>query len=180
MKQITKEQLVDIIQSIPDEVEVTLQFNGELKMKKTNNPYKDLNIQKNQIFKGIAGFDYTKEMNKQLILEGKEPTFESKSRAWGTLLEGGKLVEHKGNYYLQLKIDETFNTEYFYLDSDGNKVEVNKEDLAEFMPSKKSINDEEKAVPKLILRDIKFDNIKSIKINEEEYQLQQTARSTNG
>lgn len=164
MKKINKKELLDILMNIPGTIQISIMFDGDLKLKKTNNPY--TNVRKTQVLSGIVGFNYEDEKNKELLLDNKEPNFKSNQRTWGILLEGGKVVEHKDNYYLQLKIEHSNKPIYYYI-KNNNKIYLKKEDIEPFMGKKLSYDDENKS--KIVIRDIKFDNIKHITFNGDEY-----------
>jgi hypothetical protein len=166
MNELTKAEFFDVIQNeIKGTTFVTASIETEVKMLKRGNPYAGESVTKVQNMNGAIGFDYENSVNRQRDREGNEENFEANSRKWGILLEGRKIVEHKGNYYLQFKVENSSNVKYFM-----NGQEIEKEMIAEWLPKKKesTTQDVEKQV---IVRDVKFDSIKSIKMKGMEYLL---------
>jgi hypothetical protein len=106
---------------------------------------------------GMIGFRYENSVNNQLDREGKEADFVAKPRKWGTHIEGTPLVEHKGNYYLELKVENSLD--YRYESIAG--IELDKDEINKQLPPKKSYPNQgtDKAI---ILRDYKVENILSM------------------
>ena len=120
---------------------------------------------KQVVLNGVVGFDYEHSVNLQRDRENVDEQFEAKPRAWGTLMEGRKFVEHKDNYYLQLKVENSSHPVYIFDD----KV-IEKTELEPWMgkPRQSSTQGVEKDI---IIRDIKLSNVKTITFGKEIYKL---------
>jgi len=114
---------------------------------------------------GAVGFSYENSVNLQRDREGVEEEFIAHKRAWGTLMEGAKFVEHKGNYYLQLKVENSTDPVYLH---EGQIV--TKENINTWLP-KKSASSRQGLEKHVIIRDVKLDNIKTITFGKEIYTL---------
>jgi len=166
MKQISK---VELVEKFSEEmkkgrkiaVDVTSTINKD--MKKTGNPYLENVVTKSVSLSGCAGGDYENMVNAQLDREGKEQTFMSQGRTWGVHVNE-YFIEHKGNYYLEMKVEGSSTPVYRV---DGVEIETSK--IEPFLPKKGEPKTQAAADKKIILRDIKVDNIKSIRFNTEEF-----------
>ena len=78
--------------------------------------------------------DYESCVNAQRAREGKAADFEVKPRQWGKNV-GGSLIEHKGNFYLELPSRKCLLS--YYEDGEGNPIEGEAlEYLKGFLPTK--------------------------------------------
>ena len=173
MKTITHQELINQLNEFNGVTFVSCSIESPVKMAKGGragrpvNPYHD-QITKQSYLNGAVGFDYEASVNKQRDRENIEEAFEAKPRAWGQLMEGGKFVEHKGNYYLQLKVENVGQDSVQYLQ---NGEPINKDLLTEWLPKKKEGSGRQEVENEVIVRDIKLDSIKSIKFGNEEYEV---------
>ena len=138
---------------------VTIVARTELAMRKTGNPYVG------QIFKvsrvnGMIGFRYENAVNNQLGREGEAKDFIAKPRSWGVHIDGTPLIEHKGNYYLEMKVEKSLD--HRYEDASGNELDDVTLDLVRaFMPVKnKPVS--QGTEKEIICRDYKVEKILSI------------------
>ncbi len=91
--------------------------------KKVRNPWFGT-ITKESSFNGQINWLYENAVNAQRLKEGKEADFESQPRPWGNrvLMEGKltPLIEHKDSLYVEFRILQVYQTEYFY---NGNPIQ---------------------------------------------------------
>ena len=119
---------------------------------------------------GFIGWNYENAVSRQQIREGGEGTFQVKPRKWGERVVGTPLVEHKGNTYLELKVEKVVKTDYFQVD-DGKITPCQKGDIAHLM-RKPSPNGGHQGVTKeIILRDYDLSNIVELRIGGVVYQI---------
>lgn len=137
---------------------ITIVADTEPKLKK-GCPYK---VRKRSKVNGMAGFIYENAVNRQRIREGKEPDFESEPRKWGIRIVRTPLVEHNGNFYLELKVQ---NSDCVYLDENGN--EISKEEIQPFL--RENNFDKQQLDKPVILRDYKLENIKEVHMDGKIY-----------
>jgi hypothetical protein len=138
----------------------------DARAKKTNNPYitgKEIILKKTRLLANI-GFHYSNSLESQAKREGKEIDFDIKPRRWGIRLPNCALVEHKGNHYLECKVEKTFEVNYFLM----NGAPIEKSAIQEFLPKKKESATQDELDKKVILRDVKLENILSMRIQGEE------------
>lgn len=125
---------------------------------KANCPY---NITKLSTVNGMAGFIYENSVNKQRIKEDKDPDFKAEPRRWGIRIPKTPLVEHKGSFYLELKVQHS-DSEYF----DGKK-KISREEITPYLTS--SSTDKQQLDKPVILRDYSLENIKELHMNGQTY-----------
>ena len=136
------------------------------KMNKTGNPYFG-RITKFCRMDGLIGFDYENSVNNQAAREGKEER-DAKGRAWGTLTADRLFVTHKGEYYLQMKVQSTDTPVY----KDETGAIVDKATLAPFMPERGEKSSTQSDLEKeIIIRDVKMSNVKGMRFNGGEYEI---------
>jgi hypothetical protein len=128
-------------------------------MRKTNNPY--VGATKTVSLSGVLNFDYENSVNRQLEREGKEANFESQGRSWGQ--REGNLIEHNGNYYLQIKVQGTSDSVFRY-----NGVEIEKAVLEPFLQESSKPHTQEALEKEVVVRDVKLENVRAIRIAGEE------------
>jgi len=104
---------------------------------------------------GMIGWNYANSVNNQLAREGKATVFVARPRAWGTRIEGTPLVEHKGEYYLEFKVEKSLD--YRFEDENGNEIN---EKTVSLLPSRKPQT--QGTEKEIILRDYKVSSIVSI------------------
>jgi len=119
---------------------------------------------------GIIGCSYENGVNNQLGREDKELTFEAHERHWGKLMDNKVMVVHtpegqtEKKYYLQLFCKSSNHPIY----TDGTNIIPVKE-LEGLIAVAKDPKTQDALDKKVILRDIALDNIKVIRILNEEY-----------
>jgi hypothetical protein len=132
-----------------------LQTLTDARAKKTDNPFKDKIVLKESQLLVNVGFHYSNSLVNQAKRENVSTEFDVQPRKWGIRLPNCALVEHKGNYYLEAKVEKVFQTRF--TDVDGN--ELSKEDVNPFLPKKRESATQDKLVKKIYLRDFKLASI---------------------
>lgn len=165
METITKQELRDMLLNARRGANiVSIETETTPRMRKTDNPYAGRLVKQSKI-NGMINWYYENAVNNQREREGKNADFEAKPRRWGSRIHGTPLVEHKGKYYLELKVENRYGKTY--IDDQGN--EVPQEEIDEFLynssSSRQGVEDE------VILRDYKLDSIKAIKMNGKKYKV---------
>lgn len=107
---------------------------------------------------GMVWFSYQNSVNNQRKREGLSADFKPQPRKWGVRLANSALVEHKGEYYLEVKVEKSLD--HKYLDPDTGK-EIAASEVEKFIPQRKEgARQEVESV--IILRDYKLSNIQSL------------------
>ena len=162
MKQITKQELIDLINEVKGVTFVSVDIESEPRMRKTDNPY--MGATKQVSLSGAVNYDYGHSVNLQLDREDKEANFQVQKRAWGEHVDNW--VVHKGNHYLPIKIENASDPTYVY---DGE--EVNVEELKPFLYESKKPKTQEDVTKEIIVRDVKIDSIKHIRAFGDEFEV---------
>jgi hypothetical protein len=131
---------------------VTIHTDTEPAMNKTGNPY--YGARKRSAVNGIINWIYESAVNRQRVREGLQPDFKAYPRKWGQRIKGTPLVEHNGNFYLEMKVQQSNCTYYV-----GGTVIPSTEITPYLRPLSKSRQGVQKEI---ILRDYALDNIKGI------------------
>lgn len=141
--------------------EYTYGEDGKPLSEKTENPYLGATVNKST--NGIINFDYQNAVNRQLVREGKTAEFEAKERKWGKHVTKA-IIEHKDNYYIQIRVGKTFNHKYMF---EGEEVPY--KSLKAFITPKKEIINQG-TDKEIVIRDIKFDgSVESITLDKVQY-----------
>jgi hypothetical protein len=140
-------ELVNYLKNQTGVLNVVVDVASDAKLKKTGNPYLNNVVIKNVTLTGTMGKEYRKEMESNAT---PDQAYISKPRAWGTLINP-YTIEHKGNYYLQMIVDNSSVPVYTI---DG--VQCDTETL------KPWITDRTDKIEEVVIRDIKFDNIRNL------------------
>jgi len=133
----------------------------DARLLKRGNPYGKV-LKKTRLLANI-GFHYSNSLDNQAKREGKEIDFQVKPRQWGKRLDNCALVEHKGKHYLECKVEKTFEVNYFL----ENGAPIEKSAIQEFFPKRSESSTQDELDKKVILRDIKLENILSMRIGQE-------------
>jgi hypothetical protein len=109
----------------------------------------------------VLNFDYEKAVNRQRLREGKVADFKAEPRKWGSYVGKSSVVEHKGNFYINVKVERSEAT---YM-ADGE--EVAEAEVESWIGERHSGRQKvEKAVSG---RDFKIENVRSIRMKGTEY-----------
>lgn len=161
----TKEELAEFLKEIKGTTFCTIETETEPKLKGGKKcPY--AGVKKISKVNGAIGFIYENAVNNQRVREGSEADFESEPRAWGHRISGTPLVEHKGKFYIEVKVEKTEKPLYIL---NGNFI--SNEDIKPYLPETTSRQELDKEV---ILRDYSLDNIKMIKIKGQQFQISES------
>ena len=129
------------------------------------------NILKESYKSGLLGCSYENRVNNQLGRENKELDFKAKKMSFGQLSEN-KVVKTKTNkdgttkryIYLHVKDESTIG-----YTSEGQ--EVSEESIALWLPKESKPNTQAKSGEHVKVKQITLENIKSIKMLKEEYNI---------
>ena len=132
-----------------------LQTLTDARAKKTDNPFKNKIVLKESQLLVNVGFHYSNSLVSQAKRENVSTDFDVQPRKWGIRLPNSPLVEHKGNYYLEAKVENVFQTRF--TDVDGN--ELDKQDVLPFLPKKRESATQDRLEKKVYLRDFKLSSI---------------------
>lgn len=113
------------------------------------------------VFQNKLTNGYENMVNRRLIAEGKDPaSFTLGPRKWGTRLENLPIVEHNGEYYLEVIFLKPGNVQY-YLDQ-----HIIDPDLIQGMHTADLGDDQQGGLEnQVVIRSFKFDSITKIKID---------------
>lgn len=110
---------------------------------------------------GMIGFRYANSVNNQLAREDKETDFVAQPRRWGNHIPGTPLIENKGSFYLEFKVEKSLD--YRYEDCNGNPLSAEEtEKVNAVLASKYSKPKTQGTQKEIILRDYSIENILSI------------------
>jgi len=116
---------------------------------------------------------YQNMVNRRLEKEGKQSDFVVGERSWGVRIPNTPFVEHNGQFYLDVIVKSTSESDYFV---NGRKVDVEDEyeftylvedkvRLTEVVKTKVSEESQGGLEDKVIIRTVKIENIKSLTHN---------------
>ena len=157
-------------------IDLLINFNGhsfiglttltDARAKKTGNPYGKI-LKKTKLLANI-GFHYKNSLNNQAKREGKEIDFDIKPRQWGVRMPNTPLVKlvnketGEEKFYLEYKAEKVQSVEYFTETGEP----LTKEQVQEFLPKKSTSSTQRELTKKIILRDVKLENILSLRISK--------------
>jgi len=119
---------------------------------------------------GVINWHYAKAINRQREREGKGADFEVQPRKWGERIAGTPLVHHKGKYYLELKVENVYQTDYFMVRPGGELVPTTRDEIADHIrPSRSASN--QQLTKEVILRDYKLDSIVELRMSGKVYKV---------
>ena len=111
---------------------------------------------------GCIQFSYENSVNRQLDREGKEKDFSAKPRKWGKRIGNTCVIAHKGNHYIDVKIE---SSKYRYEDANGK--EMDKDTINAQLPSRSNFS--QGTDKEIIVRSYKIENILHVSLNGEKY-----------
>ena len=142
-----------------------LQTLTDTRARKTDNPFpKKIILKQSQMLVNV-GFHYSNSLVNQAKRENVSTEFDVQPRKWGIRLPNCALVEHKGNYYLEAKVEETYSTLFF--DVNGN--ELDKQDVLPFLSKKQESATQDRLEKKIYLRDFKLASIQKFAFDGKVY-----------
>ncbi len=170
---ITKSALVNICMEIKGNTFITASVETSVDLIK-GHPFNGT-VKQSQNLNGALGFSYANSVHRLEQKEGSEITAEIQPRKWGTLSPNRVVVFHtpKGEtetkHYLNMKVERRVNASYFFIAETGEKLD-SETVKAWKVPSRKP-NTQAHLEKTVVVRDIKFDNIRIIKMNGEIYEI---------
>ena len=168
---LSRENLINILRNQVGATFVTIVARTSPKMY-AKNPFATAGIEviKVSSVNGTINFVYENAVNNQRSREDLDMDFQAFPRKWGQRLFDGNrclpLVEHKGEYYLELKIQKSLG--YHYENAATGEIidtELVNPHLYQPGPSRQGVERE------IILRDYKIANVMTIKLHGNEYSL---------
>ena len=144
---------------------VTLVTHTAPNMRKTNNPFYGRVIKVSKV-NGVVNFNYANSVERQRLREDHpEPEFTPEPRAWGVHIPHTPFIEHKGETYLEMKVERSVEAPEYFIDGEP----ANAEQVAamkEFITKGKQALTQE-TEKEVIVRDYKVSNLRAIKIGGE-------------
>lgn len=166
MQIVTKQELIEKIETIKTSSAVSVHVETEVDMNKTNNPL--YGAVKENIVAGLVGFDYEVSVNNQLGREDKELDFVMQGHKWAVPMENGNknLLQNKARTktYLRIKVQSTGSPTYFF-----NGQEISKETIAPYLKEHRKPHTQDNLDKEIIVRTYCLDNILSMKMLGDEY-----------
>lgn len=165
MATVTSSELTQILLKRKGATIVSLKACTDARLRKKNNPvgpcWKLANIV------GMIGWSYANSVNNQRAREGHDEHFEALPRPWGERIKGTPLVEHKGKYYLEVKIEQILDVTYAR-NSDWELVTYDA--ISMFLPDKR-VNERAETEKNIYPTDYAIENIREIKIDGVVYEV---------
>jgi len=133
---------------------------------KNPSPYRGKTVIKRAKVNGMIGWIYDNSVNNQRAREGNQEFFEVQPRKWGERIKGTPLVEYKGKFYLEVKVEKVISTEYFV---DGELVPT--AEIKPYLPVKSKPKNQgtEKVIP---CSDYWLGNIRSIRLDRADIEVE--------
>lgn len=158
MKTLTRPELVELLKNVKGSTFCSIETETVPKTKKGC----PLNLKRLSKVSGCIGFNYTNSVNTQRAKEGLSEDFKAVARVWGNRIQNTPLVEHKGNNYLEVKV-QSATSDFF-----ANSARISLDKIKQWLYNSETRQGLDKEV---IVRDYKIENITRIKINKEEYRI---------
>jgi len=182
MATITRDELETMLRGLDRPLIATLLTDVEPEMVKKDRETKEPNpylgrVRKQSRVNGIIGaWNYTNAVNNQRMRESDAetveeveavPIFEALPRAWGERLTGTALVHHKGQYYVEVKVERAIETVYMIDGRPASEAEV--EAIRRYLPKRENEGQRQEVEKIVVLRDYKLDSIKAVRVGGEQY-----------
>jgi len=169
-KEVSRQELVDIIKSVKTSTFVSIFAETEVDMNKTGNPY--YGATKVNRLAGQIGFDYENAANNQLGREDKPLDFVQQPHKWAVALSDTRnLVTNRAGtmLYLRLKVTSAETPSYFL-----NGEPVSAEAIAPYLKEHRKPNTQENLDKEIVVRMVKIPNIYSMRILGDECNVSET------
>ena len=141
----------------------------EPKMRKTDNPFFG-RVEKISKMNVNFGGIYKNAVEKKMEKEGIEGNYEPAPLKWGQHYRDSRvIIEHKGNYYAQLRPLRADYVSYRWAENLKEMTEQEIQEMKTFFPQKKE-GSRQPAENKVIIRTIKIKNIREIRMDKTRYQ----------
>lgn len=153
------EQITNILRNATDAVDVEVAT--EPKMRKTNNPYFG-RVKKHTAYLGVDfGANYTEEVNKRRIEEGKSADFQAKASPYERVNE--YIVRKGDQYYLQMLLKKDNKTKVIYEVDDRPATDAEVSEIKGFFYSSGSASNQGlNEGNEVLMRVVKIENIIAI------------------
>jgi len=115
------------------------------------------------VFQNKNSNGYSNMVQRRLEQEGKSANFEVKPRTWGIRVENTPLVEHKGQFYLEVIFLKSGKVSYSF---NGQSIEKS---LINGLPTRKESNGQGGLENAVIVRSFKVESVTRITINKQTY-----------
>ncbi len=171
-KQITRAQLVDMLNDIKGAKPVTIEFNTVPKMNVKDRVTKEPNQYLNDLTKYgrynvILNFDYENSVNRQLTREDKQADFETQASWFEHVGDNRVIVERNMQLYVQCKLEKVLDQNYKRI---SNGLMVDENELTNFFATKSTSNNQG-TDKKIIPLTIAVNNIIAVNHNKVRYEI---------
>lgn len=157
---ISRQQFVEMFQGLKVGTFVGLSMSSEPTWaRKTDNPFVG-RVLKVQSMSGMIGYDYEGNVNKALEKQGEKADFKAQKPAWGTRVGESCLIEHKGQFYFDMRVLRSLKVKYML---DGKKIDKAK--IADWLRKSSP------ATAGVVVRRPKIDNIQKVHVLGVKYRL---------
>jgi hypothetical protein len=171
---LTIEQLKPLLASALGAQIITIVARTDARLRKTDNPFG--HVEKITRVNGMVNWNYGRAVRNQQLREGSSGVFRASERAWGTRLKNSPFVEHKGELYLEVKIQHVLSTRY----ENAVGVEIAAEQLASLLPTRHSNAAHQGVEREVILRDYALRNIETITLAGATYKIAHATTTSSG
>jgi hypothetical protein len=173
IRRYTAEELREILMELRGAKAATIFAKTEPKMRKTDNPYIGRVLKHSQV-NGMVNWHYENSVNNQREREGHGEIFEALPRKWGTRIKRPDgtltpLVEHKGQWYLEVKVQQTIRHEYRFVGTERKLNRISMEELRKFLTERTGEGARQELEKVVILRDYALENIYQLTLDGQEY-----------
>ena len=177
MKKLSYSQLIEALKKHKGATVIGLTTLTDAKALKTNNPF-------GVIFKhcrcvGFCGADYENAVKNEGFRQEKEIDFVSAPLSWGEWLIGGKVITHKGEFYLRLQSSPGQRKRQpvkilSYRDEKGKFLDF--DDIKPFLPVEKESKKQSEAglegkEKQIMVRTYRFSSIRVIRVFGQSFEL---------
>ncbi len=162
MNVISRDRLLLMLSEIRGASFATITTRTDARLRKTGNPFG--HVEKISRVNVTLGFQYTSAVNRQRKREEMTADFVAMPRQWGKRHASTPLlIEHKGKFYLETKVERSLSHEYRA--EDGTILAD--EQAQPFLPSRGSSRQE--LTREILVRDYAIDSIIGIAFNGQSY-----------
>jgi hypothetical protein len=176
MQKITKSELKEKIAALRGAAPVGILAVTDARARKTGNPFGA--IQKTVRCVGWVGARYAGSVERQMGREGVEGSFEASPLPWGEWDVPGKVIRHKGSFYLRTQSTPGTRRKApaRVLRYDCESGELTREQVAPFLPAKTESRKQAEAgleaENQIQVSTYSFDSIKRIRLGGQTYEIE--------
>jgi len=169
MKTITQSELVTrLMETDASASFVSIRSETDPRLKRTGNPFNAGAVLKRSATRGLINFRYTNAVNNQRDREGIDEAFEAQPRRWGVHVPDTPLIEHKGAFYIEMKVEGITEDPVFFNAVTG--VEIAKPEIEEWLPARRKAQTQGTET-EVVVRDFKVASIRGITMYGEEFEV---------